>query len=67
MKSGLFTSEFWVTIVTGMVTTICQAIGVDPEIQKALITLALAYLASRTAVKVTGTIKNGKPPVNPTQ
>ena len=57
MTKGIFTSEFWVTLLTGAITAICQALKLDPKIQEAILKLALAYIGSRTVIKVANNIK----------
>ena len=60
VKSGIKSSEFWVIIVTGIVTTITKALNLDPQIADALLKLAIAYLAGRSVIKVGEVVANGK-------
>jgi len=57
MKPGIFTSEFYVTLVSGIIVAVCNAFKVSPDIRDAIVKLAIAYIASRTAVKVSNGIK----------
>jgi len=57
MKPGIFTSEFWITLVSGIIVAICNAFQVSPDIRDAIVKLAITYIASRTAVKVSNGIK----------
>jgi len=59
-KRGIFTSEFWVTLATTIITLFADHLGVDPQVRDAIIKIAVAYIASRTAVKVSsGITKKG--------
>jgi len=60
MRPGIKTSEFWTTLIGGIVVAICNAYKVDPQIRDAIIKLVVAYISSRTAVKVAENIKSGK-------
>jgi len=57
MKPGIFTSEFYVTLVSGIIVAVCNAFKVSPDIRDAIVKLAITYIASRTAVKVSDGIK----------
>ncbi len=57
IRRGVFTSEFWVTLVTAIITIFADHLGVDPQVRDAVIKVAVAYIASRTAVKVSGAVK----------
>ena len=60
MKPGVFTSEFYITLATAILSVIAKAFNLSPDIQDALLKLAIAYISSRTVVKVGGAIANGK-------
>lgn len=60
MSKGMFTSEFYITLIGGIVTAICQALKLDPEIQNSILKLVLVYVASRTVVKTATAVTNGK-------
>ena len=57
MKPGLFTSEFYVTLVSGIIVAVCNAFNISPDIRDAIVKLAITYIASRTAIKVSNGIK----------
>ena len=59
-KNGIFTSEFWISIATVLITMFSEQLGIDPDIQKGIIALVIAYIGSRTAVKAVDIHKNGK-------
>ena len=58
MKPGVFTSEFYITLATAILSVIAKAFNLSPDIQDALLKLAIAYISSRTVVKVGGAIAN---------
>lgn len=60
VKSGFFTSEFIITLIGGVVVAICQAFNLDPALQQKIVALVIAYITSRTVVKVGNEIVNGK-------
>lgn len=60
MKSGIKTTEFWVTLISGIIVAVCNAFKVDPQVRDAIVKLAIAYITSRTAVKMLDGAKNGK-------
>ena len=60
MKTGIFTSEFYVTLATAILSVVAKAFNLSPDIQDALLKLAIAYISSRTVVKIGGVITNGK-------
>ena len=57
---GCWTSEFYITLATAILSVIAKAFNLSPDIQDALLKLAIAYISSRTVVKVGGAIANGK-------
>ena len=60
MKPGVFTSEFYITLAAAILSVIAKAFNLSPDIQDALLKLAIAYIASRTVVKGTDVIANGR-------
>jgi small basic protein len=65
MKIGVKTTEFWLTLVNGVVVALCNALNVPPDVKEHITALALkivgAYIASRTVVKAAsgGEVKRG--------
>jgi hypothetical protein len=57
MKRGIFTSEFWLGLLTTVLVYFSDKLGVDPVIRDKIVQLVLAYIASRTVVKVADGIK----------
>lgn len=57
VKDGIKTSEFWVTLISGIIVAVCNAFKVDPQIRDAIIKLAVAYISSRTIVKASENVK----------
>jgi hypothetical protein len=60
VKKGVQTSEFWTTVVTGIITVAGSSLGVPQNVIGWLIGLAGAYLTSRTAQKMVAIRTNGK-------
>lgn len=60
MKPGITTSEALVTIIVAVLTVLSKALNLPEDVQKSLIALAIAYVSSRTIVKVGNEITNGK-------
>ena len=60
MKPGIYTTEFWVTLISGIVIAVCQAFKIPQDLQDAIVKLVVAYIVSRTAVKVGVNINNNK-------
>ena len=57
VKDGVKTSEFWVTLISGIIVAVCNAFKVDPQIRDAIVKLAVAYITSRTVVKISENVK----------
>ena len=53
MHTGWMSSEFLVTVLGGCLTVILEALKVDPAITAKIVALVVAYVASRTAIKIT--------------
>jgi len=58
-RSGIKTTEFWVTLISGIIVAVCNAFKVDPQIRDAIVKLAVAYITSRTIVKISENVKKG--------
>jgi len=57
-RVGFKSSEFWVVLVSGFISAIGAGLGLSEHTIALLISLATAYLASRTLVKVVEIKKN---------
>ena len=57
VKRGIFTSEFWFTLLVEATVAVMQAFKISLDVQNAIVNLLLAYIASRTTVKVAESIK----------
>jgi len=57
IKRGVFTTEFWLTLVTTIITAFADQLKMDPQVRDAIIRVVVAYVASRTAVKVSDVMK----------
>jgi len=51
-RVGFKSSEFWVVLVSGFISAVGAGLGLTEKTIALLISLATAYLASRTLVKV---------------
>jgi len=52
VKSGFLSSEFWAVLVAGIITAFGKALGLPDQVISWLVSLALSYLGSRTAIKL---------------
>jgi len=53
MHTGFLSSEFLVTVIGGCLTVILTAMKIDPAITNKIVALVVAYIGSRTLVKIT--------------
>ena len=53
VHTGWLSSEFLVTVLGGCLTVILTALKVDPAITNKIVALVVAYVVSRTAIKIT--------------
>jgi len=59
IREGFRTTEFYATLITGIITYVGQFLKLDPQIIDLITKLALVIIGSRTVVKVSNAIKTG--------